>query len=195
MHRSDPGHRNRIKWIVCGVLFVLTASLVAGWLAIIPRDPLFHGKPESYWIQHLSYNDDEQARQWREFGPDGVRVLVRGLERADRPADRFYRRLYRRMLRVLPGSWIRLMPAPREDLTRSTHMIVIDVLARLGSDAMLATPAMIRARKDEHPAVRQSPVHLRTVEPRRGVAGGAGGPSHARETPWQPKPSNSWLGK
>jgi hypothetical protein len=141
--------------MVFAVSLVLALSPVVAWLVILPRDPLFHGKPESYWIQHLTYRDDEQARQWREFGPDGVRVLVRGLEGADRPADQVYRHLYRSMMSFLPGSWIRLLPAPRMDLTRGTRMTVADVLSRMGRDAMLAAPAMTRALKDEDPAVRQ----------------------------------------
>ncbi len=156
---ADSPPKNRLKWIVLAALLVVAAALAALWLIILPRDPLFRGKPESYWIQHLTYNDEEQVRQWREFGPDGVRVLVRGLEGADRPADRFYRRLYRRMP-VRPGSWIRLLPAPPMDLTYSTRMAVIDVLARLGSDAMPAAPAMIRALKDENVSVRQIAINF-----------------------------------
>jgi hypothetical protein len=115
--------------MVFAVSLVLALSPVVAWLVILPRDPLFHGKPESYWIQNLTYRDDDQARQWREFGPDGVRVLIRGLEGADRPADRVYRRLYRRMMSFLPGSWMRQIPAPRMDLTRSNRMTVADVLS------------------------------------------------------------------
>lgn len=40
--------------------------LFLGGLAwrLIPRlDPLFRGKPESDWIAHLAYHDDEQVKQ------------------------------------------------------------------------------------------------------------------------------------
>ena len=146
--------KNR-KRIVFIALLVLVASVAAAWLAVRPRDPLFHGKPESYWMAHLSYRDDEQVRQWRQFGPDGVRVLVRGLEGADRPGDRIYRHVYHGMRRMLPDLMLRLLPAPRMDLTRGTRMMVVGLLARLGNDAKLATPAMTRALKDEDPDVRQ----------------------------------------
>ena len=56
-------------------LVVLLAGLA--WLLLPAPDPLFHGKPESVWIKSIVYNGDEnQTRQWREFGPEGVRVLV-----------------------------------------------------------------------------------------------------------------------
>jgi hypothetical protein len=146
--------KNR-KRILFGVLvFVIVCGSVA-WLAIRPRDPLFRGKPESYWIEHLAYSDEEQVRQWREFGSDGVRVLVRALDGASRPRDRLYRNAYRKIWRILPSGLVRLLPAPRMDLTRSTRMNVVDLLSRLSKDAKLATPSMARALRDEDHAVRQ----------------------------------------
>ena len=69
-----------------GLLLVIFAVSVAR-LALQTREPLFRGKPESYWIEHLSYRDKDQVKQWRAFGPDGVRVLVRALEKANRPGE------------------------------------------------------------------------------------------------------------
>jgi len=154
--------KNR-KIILFAALLMLAAFMATPWLASRPRDPLFHGKPESQWIEHLAYNDEATVRQWREFGPDGVRVLVRGLERANHPVERAYRRVYRRMGSVLPGGVTRLLPAPRDDLTRSTRMTVADVISRLGRDAMPATPAMTRTLKDEDPAVRQIAINFFTA--------------------------------
>lgn len=140
----------RKRILLAGLAFALVCG-TAVWLAIRPRDPLFRGKPESYWIEHLSYRDEEQVKQWREFGPDGVRVLVRALDGANRPTDRLYRNLYRKSGRLL----MRVLPAPRMDLTRTTRMNVVDLLSRLSKDAKLATPAMARALNDEDPSVRQ----------------------------------------
>ncbi|MGA2864455.1 MAG: HEAT repeat domain-containing protein [Verrucomicrobiota bacterium] len=124
-------------------------------LTLRPRDPLFRGKPESYWIEHLSYSDEEQVKQWRAYGPQGVRVLTEALQGADHPAERVYRRVYPGMARVLPGGLLRVFPAPRMDLTRSTRMRVVDLLSRLGNDAKPAIPAMARALRDEDSSVRQ----------------------------------------
>ena len=72
---------------------VLVAPLVVlfgglAWLLLPPPDPLFHGKRESEWIKSIAYNGDEnQTQQWRDFGPEGVRVSMRGLERAAQRQD------------------------------------------------------------------------------------------------------------
>src|ERR1039458_7666483 len=146
--------KNRERILFGVLVFVIVCGSVA-WLAIRPRDPLFRGKPESYWIAHLAYSDEEQARQWREISSDGVRVLVRALDGASRPRDRLYRNAYRKIWRSLPSGLVRLLPAPRMDLTRSTRMNVVDLLSRLSKDAKLATPSMPRALRDEDHAVRQ----------------------------------------
>jgi HEAT repeat protein len=146
--------KNHKRILLIGLVFVIACASVA-WLVIRPRDPLFREKPESYWIEHLSYRDEEQVKQWREFGSDGVHVLVRALDGANRPTDRLYRGVYRNMGRILPGGVMRLLPAPRMDLTRSTRMNVVDLLSRLSKDAKQATPAMVRALRDEDHSVRQ----------------------------------------
>src|SRR2546425_7551624 len=142
-----------------GILLVaLLVGLLGGltWLLLPPRDPLFRGKPESEWIKGIDYNGgEEQTKQWHEFGPEGVRVLIRGLEKANRPIERAYRRIYPRTAPRLPGVLYRLLPAPRTDSTRRTRMCVVNLLGRLGQDAKLATPALARTLKDENPFVRQ----------------------------------------
>src|SRR5437879_4838743 len=143
-------------------LFALFAALLLGALGSLvlrPRDPLFHGRPESVWIAGITYgmslSDDqnrEQSRRWREFGPEGLRVLSRAL---DKNQGRPYRKFYRWLAPKLPGFLVRLMPAPKGDSTRSTRMIVLDLLWRMGKDARAATPAVSRALADEDPGVRQ----------------------------------------
>jgi hypothetical protein len=143
------------KRLRLALLLVAVASLVA-WLVLPSREPLFHGKPESAWITNIVYGGSEaQTQQWREFGPDGIRVLTRGLDKASHPVDRTYRDLFRRMRRFLPDGVMRLAPAPRPDSDRATRMCLVNLLCRLGNDATLATPAMVRALQDEDASVRQ----------------------------------------
>jgi hypothetical protein len=146
--------KNRRRILLVALTLLLTGGGIV-WLAVRPADPFFRGKPESYWIAHLSYDDEEQVKEWREFGSDGVRVLVRALDGANRPTDRFYRAAYRNLARVLPGSVVRLLPAPRMDFTRDTRLNVVRLLSRLSKDAESATPVMVRALKDEDHSVRQ----------------------------------------
>src|SRR6266516_505805 len=64
--RDTPTQLKAIKYrkrILITALVVLVACASAAWLAIRPRDPLFRGMQESYWIEHLSYRDEERAGQ------------------------------------------------------------------------------------------------------------------------------------
>jgi hypothetical protein len=145
----------RKKTILLTGLLILVALGNAIWFTIARMDPLFRGKPESYWIEHLSFGDDDQVKRWRDFGPEGVHVLIRALDGADRPADRMYRKVHRYLRHKIPSGIMDRLPAPRMDLTRSTRMNVVALLARLSKDAREATSAMSRALRDEDPSVRQ----------------------------------------
>jgi hypothetical protein len=136
-----------------GLLLVIAAMAIL-WVIVRPRDPMFRGKPESQWIEQLAYMDEKQVKQWRDFGTDGVELLVRGLEGANRPVDRFYRNTYRQTSRFLPGMVTGLLPAPRMDATRITRMKIVSLLSGLGKDAQGAVPAMARALKDENESVQ-----------------------------------------
>jgi hypothetical protein len=97
------------------LLIALLVGVLGGltWLLVPEPDPLFHGKPESVWIKSIVYTGDEnQSRQWREFGPEGVRVLARSVDKADHPIQRVYRKVYRQLSTRLPGFWMRLLPQP-----------------------------------------------------------------------------------
>jgi hypothetical protein len=141
--------------------FVITALLL--WFARFTfrnNDPLFRGRPESEWIKNLKYRDDQQVEEWRTYGEEGVKVLVRGLEHANRPGERAYRQFYPRM----PGFLVRWLPSPRDDATRSTRMCLVSLLANLGNDANSATPIMIRTvNRDEDDSVRQSAINFFTT--------------------------------
>jgi HEAT repeat protein len=145
-------------------ILILWAVLLVGlvgtffWQRSNSRDRIFRGKPESDWIQHLSYSDEEQVKQWRQFGPDGVRVLLRALDKANHPFERAYRKAYRRMLPVFG----RLLPAPRMDSSLALRMTVVDLLSRLSKDARIATPAMVRELQDENTSVRQIAINFFT---------------------------------
>jgi hypothetical protein len=119
------------KSIFFAGLLLLVVCGGAVWLALDPGDPLARGRPESYWIEHLSYGDGEQVKRWRDFGPEGVHVLVRALDKANRPADRFYRRAHRYLGGWMPNAVMDPLPAPRMDSTRGTRMNLVALLSRL----------------------------------------------------------------
>jgi hypothetical protein len=135
-------------------VFVFLALIVSSWLLFSPRDSSqdrpFRGQAESVWIQGLKYRDEDQVKEWRTYGDEGVRVLIRALDRANHPYERVYRKAWRRTLHFV---W-RILPAPRPDSTRVTRMCVTDLLSRLSKDAKIAEPAMAREITDENSSVR-----------------------------------------
>ena len=132
-----------------GLLLLLAlALLLGGALVSVPRapaDPLFQGKPESDWIKGVAYGTSltdaqskEQAQLWRDLGPEGLRVLERGLDRASQ--GRLYRQWRRKLSRSLPQSLARLLPDPRPDSQPGVRMSLVDLLRRLGPAARPALP-------------------------------------------------------
>jgi hypothetical protein len=147
-------------WLVRSVLGTVGLGVVAAagfvWMFTrVPEDREFRGKLESQWISEVGYFDDDQAKQWRQFGPEGVAVLVRGLERANHPGERAYRKAYRRISGVLPGWLVSRLPRPKMDATRGRRMNLISLIDRLGETALPAAPAMYKALDDEADSVRQ----------------------------------------
>ena len=141
--------RKRRNLLIAVLVVFLSGRL---WLLVPRSDPLFHGRAVSEWIKSIVYNgSEEQTKQWRDFGPDGVRVLARAVDKADRPIQRTYRKLYRR----LPGFLRRLLPDPGPVVTAGPPTNVINLLSRLGKDAKLAAPAVARALNSEDTGVRQ----------------------------------------
>src|SRR5690349_21720240 len=87
----------RTRFFALTGVFTLAVAGLIFWSATTPRtnDPLFRGKAESEWIKNLKYLDDEQVKEWRGYGEEGVQVLIRGLKNANRPRERMYRQFNR----------------------------------------------------------------------------------------------------
>jgi hypothetical protein len=145
-------------WLLALLTLIIAFTGLMLWFGnVFPlsRDPLFRGKPESEWVKNLKYNDDQQVKEWRGYGEEGVQVLIRGLEKANSPGPRAYRKYNRR----LPVSLSRWLPAPKPDSTRGIRQCVVSLLSSLGNDSKSAVPVMIwTATNDEADAVRQSAI-------------------------------------
>jgi len=161
-NNAPPSNRKRNRIVVALLGFAGGLTALCLWLSgvtIGESDPLFRGKPESEWIKNLKYWDDDQVKEWRGYGEEGVQVLIRGLENADHPGERAYRKIYRRM----PGFLMRWIPACKDDATRATRMCLTSLLSSLGNDAKSATPIMIRTlTHDEDSSVRQCTISFFT---------------------------------
>jgi hypothetical protein len=139
---------------------VLAFTLVLGGFTLwhltrtpATQDLVFRGKPESEWIKNLKYLDDDQVKEWRGYGEEGVQVLIRGLKRANHPRER----MYRQFNRSLPGPVRRHVPAPKPDSTQGTRQCIVSLISHLGTAATSAIPVMVwTVRKDESDSVVQS---------------------------------------
>lgn len=161
---AQPPRKRRVRrfiLILAGVCVLVIVGVVL-WFSGVrlgKSDPPFRGKSESVWIKELKYSDDEQVKEWRGYGEEGVQVLIRGLDHANHPGERAYRRFYRRM----PGFVMRWLPTPKGDSTRDRRMCLTSLLSSLGKDANSATPIMIDTiTRDEDASVRQCSVNFFT---------------------------------
>ena len=141
------------KWlsILFGVVAVAVLAGLAGQI-LVARDRVFHGKREREWIKSIAYfGDDAQRKQWREFGPAGLRLLARTLDHG-----RLYRKAYRwfmpRLPAALSGPLYRRLPNPAD--SSPTRMCVISLLRQFGKEAMPVEPAIARALRDDDQGVR-----------------------------------------
>lgn len=154
---AKPARKRRWR-LIAGLGFGVVLVAGVAFVALAPRDPLFHGKPESQWItnivsgMHLSEDQiKEQVQRWSDFGPEGLRVLERGLAPK---RGHTYGKIYGRLSRILPGPVLRLLPAPPVKLVGGTQVCVLDLLCRMGKDGHPAWPAVARKLDDEDPSLR-----------------------------------------
>jgi len=152
----------RKRRIALFALATLLAAVLAalGWFLLPAGDPIFHGKRESEWLTNIVYGESKaRIQQWRDFGPEGLRVLERGLE----PGRGYrYRQFYRRYAYKLPRFMLNLLPSPATDKSYSTRMCVISLLSEMDTNAWPAWRAAARALEDEQDGVRQSAISFFT---------------------------------
>jgi len=142
------------------VLLILIGIGIIASLLIWTGEPIFQGKPESYWITNIVYRGpDEQVERWRGFGAEGVQLLTRYLDRGS-GWQTTYHKLYRRFASRAPGVLVRLCPKPVDN--RATRMCVLNLLNSLSNrdagdtnTAILAEPAIARAMSDDDSSLRQ----------------------------------------
>jgi hypothetical protein len=122
-----PTPKRKRRWIVVASLaFIAGVTGLVLWISHISHvshDLLFRGKPESEWIKHLKYSDNDQVKEWQGYGEEGIQVLIRGLKRANPPGERTYRKFNRR----LPALLRKWLPAAKPDNTSSTRLCIVSL--------------------------------------------------------------------
>jgi hypothetical protein len=127
---------NRVRIAMAGLLVIAFAGLL---LAIFrARERTFRGKPESWWFTNITYfAQDDEVKQWRSYGPDGVNVLIRALEKGNAQLERTWANVWPR----IPWRVRQKLPAPAD--FGSIRMRAASMLERLGPDAKAAVPALL----------------------------------------------------
>ncbi|MDB6028037.1 MAG: domain containing protein [Verrucomicrobiales bacterium] len=163
MKAATSGKSKKWLWII-----PITALLVAGvaYFRSTP-DPMFRGKKESQWIAGLISTDDpqamyngglrartKQAQEWKEFGPEGVQVLIRGLDNATHPVEKAHRQIYDWLALRLPVI-ARNFPKPKIDGTRDERRRIAGLLSKLARSGHEPASVMRRCLDDEDSKVRE----------------------------------------
>jgi hypothetical protein len=135
-------------------LAILVAILLGGiaWQGMSPSERVLRGKPENEWIRSIAYfGDKAQLQQWRELGPEGLKLLASRLDQGRR-----YRTTHRWLVTKLPGAISKLvyrhLPNPTD--AHESRMCVVSLLNQLGTDALPVEPAIAHALNDDDSGVR-----------------------------------------
>jgi len=144
------------KWvyIALAVLLIILAG-VSAWLGLREREPVYAGKPVSYWIarsgEYYVGSDFGRIGGFPRADSNAIPYLLKALERQ----DGLFGQAYFRTWDSLPYRIQRVMPRPvnTEQMRFSTAMS----LGNMGDVARPAIPALLRAlREDKSEEVRGS---------------------------------------
>jgi HEAT repeat protein len=142
------------KW---RLVIILAIALLAGGIALrmqhLRNHRLIQGKTEAEWLAGIktlaelyagiNFREAESAEteQWRALGPEGIQILMHGLNTGNGPLELWYARIYP----ALPG-FLRQRLSPPAD-SYSVRFRATAMLMRLGNGARDAVPAMIKELK------------------------------------------------
>ena len=119
---------------------------VLAWQFLRVRHHTSYDKPESAWIKSIVYpGGEEQTKQWRALGPEGVQMLSRAVEKGNTPLHRAYRTMWPK----LPAALQRRFSVPNDHANYKTRLGAAALLCSLGSDAKPALPVLTRALRYE----------------------------------------------
>jgi hypothetical protein len=136
--------KNRL-YLVCGVLLVAAVFGFCVWAPWEPREPVYDGKPLSYW---LSYPSTPAVRTIASDS-NAIPLLIRALDRKDTLLGRGYLRVWPK----LPPPIRSHVPRPINNFDR--RACAMDVLGRMGPSANPSIPALIRTlREDDSAPIR-----------------------------------------
>jgi HEAT repeat protein len=149
----------RYRYIALAILFVVLA--VGLFVLLLPREPVYEGRPISEWISQLTGGIGSSAGAvsshtlpklvGQKPGEEIVPYLRVTLHRGTSPMDRAYAKIYPR----LPAFVSRKLPRPNPARDAELRYRAALVLYYIGSPAKKALPGLLRSLKDPNPEVRR----------------------------------------
>lgn len=139
--------RKRIRSLLVVLLFAVLGGLA--WQVLRPREPVYQGRPISYWIDHtgeISLAGNASIGEWNgpQLDSNAVPFLVKALQTRDGRLGAAYRNAWLRsplfVRKLLPRPiWVRAVPVS-----------AAQALGQLGKDAKPAIPGLARLVKEDH---------------------------------------------
>jgi hypothetical protein len=146
--------KNR-RYLVCGVLLVAAAGGLLWWSPWVPREPVFQGKPISYWVGD-GFTWTSGPPDWkaiREIEGDAIPCLIRRVNARPSPLDRSYTYLYLKLVPHLPTGLTSLLPHPHTDANFNQRRFTALMLLALIGDTQ-------RANDDRGEPSRKTPISV-----------------------------------
>jgi hypothetical protein len=148
--------KNRL-YLVLGMLLIAALGAVLWWSPWEPREPVYDGKPLSYWLAALGVTPISlKARNSLVSDSNAVPFLIKALQRDSWIGAAVYRK---RIWPNLPPSMRRHSPAPADNAQARYNAVVwLQVIERSGTEsearterpmAKPAVPYLIRALKED----------------------------------------------
>ena len=152
-------------YLVCGALLLAAVAGLLSWSPRLPREPVYDGKPLSYWLSLPRSSDRALSPPYRFLGPYGstVTAQISGdtnslplLIRSLRKGRWFGQTYYRQSLQGLPASIRAHLPPADTTNNIDIRINAASLLGFVGPAAHSAIPALLRTlRADDNQAVRR----------------------------------------
>jgi hypothetical protein len=134
---------------VCGALLVAAAGVLLWWLAWEPPEPVYDGKPLSYWLTKVNFATGYLPPLPRRLLVDSnaVPFLTQAVKRDSWFGAAFYRN---EVWARLPLAIQKHLPHADRPEAHTRRMMAANILWRMGPVATSAGPALVTALKHDN---------------------------------------------
>lgn len=137
------------RWLFPLMVILIVAVTGISWWMLDPHqaEPVYQGKPESYWVELVAnMRGRDFKKNWEDLGTNGLPVLLKAVERKSNPIRTAYRKAWPKMPAWVKSRWRR----PSDDSQIRTNALVL--LSNWGDSKALLP--LLKAHKN--PLVRDA---------------------------------------